>query len=139
MKVTKHQFITAFAAFADELVRCIPDESKFQRGLAGATMVGLTKKLSAYLDATCKDGKVDTDEIREYVDGAMRPCDGEIPYTMQFAVFGYEIAKPIVFKIRQEDADKFFDKTIPAIAEGMKAVESDEKTAIRPSATTHIP
>ena len=112
MKVTVPQFKLAFAAFSDEMVRSVKD--KMRRALVGAKMVGVGKALSVALDNMCKDGMVDTDEIKEYVDGALRPCDGEIPYKMEFVVMGIKIADPVDFIIRQADADKFFNETLPA-------------------------
>lgn len=113
MKATIPQFKIAFAAFTDELVRCVED--KFRRALVGAKMVAVNKALAAALDERCQNGMVDIGEIREYVDGAIKPCDGEIPYRMEFVVMGVKIADPIDFIIRQADIDKFFNKTLPAI------------------------
>jgi len=114
MKVTVPQFKLAFAAFSDEMARSVEDT--YRRALVGAKMVGIGKGLAIALDNMCKDGTVDVAEIKEYVDGAMRPCDGEIRYKMEFVVMGIKIAEPVDFIIRQADADKFFNETLPAAA-----------------------
>jgi len=113
MKVSAVQMKMALSMLGEEIIKSI--EPELQRGLVAAQLVDKMEQIGKAVDAMSVDGQVETSDIRKKVDAFFKYNDGKVSIPIEFNLFGFQIAKPIDLNVTKEDADKFFDITLPSL------------------------
>lgn len=129
MQITIEQMKAALMLMGVEMTKTMPSAThKFMVGLGIAAKI---RKLEPKLAQFVKDGTMDTDEIREYVDYALMCCGNEYKYDIdELSAFGLT---PIEVTITKTDMDDFFDRLLPSVCNQQKQVQQTAQQTAQPA------
>lgn len=115
MKVSAKDFKNAVVLFEGSIIDAEKDPTT--AGLLTAAFATKADEVNKGIDDFAKDGMVETDEIRKFLDAWLAKCDKKIVFHPKFpkllSLLGINVG---TIEITEAQVNAFFDEMLPAVS-----------------------